>query len=109
MAISKQRANYLLHRVYRVLDGDEIYCRIAKLRNHRGMEIHGIAHNELGLFFVDPRHSLLPTVIHEALHVLYPEWSERKVMSMEEQICKKMSHRQWVNLLTKLAYKVQRG
>lgn len=47
-------------------------------------------------------HSSLST-IHESLHLIYPNWTERKVKKTENQIVMKMSIKQFSNLLFRLA------
>ncbi len=55
---------------------------------------------------MDPRGQLLPTFIHECLHLAYPSWSEERVLKTEEELVKQLSPKQWQNLLIKLANRV---
>ena len=38
--------------------------------------------------FLDYRRDVLPTLIHECLHALHPDWSERRVARWEKRIVK---------------------
>jgi len=45
--------------------------------------------------WLNPNEDILPTVIHEAIHCLRNDWSEKKVRKEEERICKKLTINQW--------------
>lgn len=52
---------------------------------------------------VDPRTNILSVLIHESLHYFYPTASENWVLSMENKILHKLTHRQIRNIIRCLA------
>ena len=57
--------------------------------------------------YLHPRQDILSTTIHEALHLIYPEWSEGKVIRVESSICKALSISQFKDLLRLIAIKIR--
>jgi len=110
--MEKKQADYFLRRVYKLLESDDgdLIFRLKKIRDEKGARVCGKCWTLLGVIHVDPRKELLPTTVHEALHMLYPEWSETKIKNAERGISHNMSERQYANLLVKLAdYFVRMG
>ena len=101
--MEKNRSKYLLARINKLLyeNNAELVIRLAKI--HHLQHARGLSWYTLGIIHVDPRKELLPTTIHEALHMIYPLWSETKIAKAERGICHKMSERQFANLLVRLA------
>lgn len=59
-----------------------------------------IAGEQQGRFIrLNPRMDILSTCIHEILHYLYPEWSEKKVLRVEIEICRTLSPRKFKKIL----------
>jgi hypothetical protein len=48
---------------------------------------------------LNPRMDILSTCIHEILHYLYPEWSEKKVLRTEIEICRSLSRLKFKRIL----------
>jgi len=48
---------------------------------------------------IDFRTDVLSTVLHESLHKIYPNWSERRVLIFEKELTDTMTARQAINLL----------
>lgn len=66
----------------------KIVIKERKLGRERAV---GQAYKENGLIEIDPRQNsfdYLDTVIHETLHVLFPELSESKVISNSKKLAK---------------------
>jgi len=101
--MTKKRANYLLSRVYKLLKDPESFLRLKRIRPEGKLEIAGLAYPWANVQVVDPRRDILPSTIHESLHLIYPNWTEKKVKSTENQIVMKMSIKQFSNLLFRLA------
>ena len=57
--------------------------------------------------YLHPRQDILSTVIHEALHLLYEDWSENKVCRTEASICKGLSITQFKKILRLIAIKIE--
>lgn len=49
--------------------------------------------------FVDPRHEMINTLIHEVLHRWHPDWCETKVLEEERKIMTGLSDRQIRNIV----------
>lgn len=62
----------------------------------------GITDCEKGIW-LDPNDRILPTIIHESLHILYPNKSEAEIYSLETKISKRISEQQMKRLLLLLA------
>lgn len=90
---AKQR--YLLKRIHAVLS------------NGRRVELNGriraLGYCDTEHIWLNPKGDILPTLLHEALHILYPDKIEESIIIMERSLSKSMSDRQWRNLLKKLS------
>ena len=101
--MTPSQATYYLHRIYKLLRNEELEVSLVHFRSY--IDEYGdrrVICGEAGLdeIAVDPRNvALADACIHEPLHVLRPDWSERKVKMATEQIAARMSLRQWRNLL----------
>jgi len=96
-----KKHKYYLSRINKLLNGYQHDILIG-LINIGGVE--GFSTDEQAV--IDPRGQLLPTLIHECLHMLYQSWPEDKVVKTEETLVKNMSAKQFQNLLIKLSYKI---
>ena len=76
-----------------------------KFRNMRGA--HGLAHIGDDLIELNPKGELIPTVVHEVLHHLHPDWSETKVLEYESKIMQLLSSRQMVRILLELSKAIE--
>ena len=56
---------------------------------------------------IDHRREIIPTLIHEFLHHIYPDWSETRVKNEECRIINSLSARQFKNLLRILGENIQ--
>lgn len=61
--------------------------------------IHGYYEHEKNLIVVDYRKLIIPTLIHEFAHHIYPEWAEYKIENLEKKIMKYITKKQSINLL----------
>lgn len=55
---------------------------------------------------LDPRCSILSTAVHECLHYLNPEWSEKRVLYTEEKILEMAKHIDLAKFLRYLGLKL---
>ena len=68
------------------------------------MSIEGLSNGDQVI--IDPRGQVLPTLIHECLHIAYPSWDEKKVSQIEKNLTDNLSAKQWMNLLIKFSNKI---
>jgi len=109
--LTKQKASYYLRRIYKLLQDEET---ILRLRNFKG-NLEGVAICEAKYMAVDPRKSFGATVIHECLHLLYPDkpmdydngQCSKWIRKTEEDIVAKLTSRQWANLYYRLGNKLR--
>ncbi len=62
-----------------------------KLGRHRvgGRGVYGFALKDRNRILIDPRQrgrTYLDTIIHEKLHLMFPEWSERRVIRTAREL-----------------------
>lgn len=62
-----------------------------KLGRHRiqGRSVFGFALQDRNKILIDPRQrgrTYMDTIIHEKLHLLFPEWSETKVIKTSKEL-----------------------
>lgn len=54
-------------------------------------EIAGITVRKTDTVYVDYRHDVIATILHECLHVIYPAWTEKGVAQAEKLILRHMT------------------
>ena len=59
--------------------------------------------------WLDPAKEVLPTLIHELIHIRYPDLSETKVLRMERKIAIQFTSEDWIELTVILAQQLQKG
>lgn len=92
--LSKREAYYVISRFYHVLKNQEITLSFHK---HKGL--CGTYDASQELITLDHRRDFIPTIIHEMLHFLHPEWCESKVLSHERKIATTLTPRQAINMM----------
>lgn len=90
------KERYYLYRIYALLKLRELDVFFQKLKRSRGET------DTVAAIYLDPKEQVLPTFIHECLHVLYPEWKESRVLLTEKRIFNSLSEKQIRNLLARL-------
>jgi hypothetical protein len=99
--MTKRQADYYLHRCYKLLADEETTLKHRKFRGN----LHGIAYGVIQAAIVDFRKDALSTVLHELLHLLYYDWSEKKIRDTEAGIVNHMTQRQWQTLCYRIGCK----
>jgi len=95
---TKEELYSITRRLYRLFKNHpEMFC-LKKLRGHKGWYDHTKIVIEL-----DYRTDILPTILHEAFHHWYPDWSETKVETAERNIINQCSIKQVKNIIKKFA------
>jgi len=96
--MTKKKADYYLHRCYKLLDDPETVLRHKKFKGN----LHGIAFAVIQSMTVDFRKDALSTIIHECLHILYPCQPEKWVLKVEKGVVDNMTQLQFQNLCFKV-------
>ena len=82
------------------------YITFKKLRINRGycitISVPNITYIEL-----DPRQILLPTLIHELAHSLFPNMTEVEILTLETSLINRLTMRQYIKLLKKAIVKIK--
>ena len=52
---------------------------------------------------IDPRYDVVPTIVHEILHGLHPDWDEKTVLREEKRVFRGLSPEQVVRLFKEFA------
>ena len=102
--MTKQQANKMLYKIYKMLDSISMQFRL-----NRKIAEHGITYvydNDPGngaAVYVDPeKREFMSTCLHEALHLTDWSMSETKVAKLEKAMMRKLTDRQLMNLLRRI-------
>jgi len=108
----RRRAHYLARKVIALLcDNDEGYrIRLQRLKGNKKLcikkyamsstNIYGLVDFASCLIVADFRYNPLNTIIHEVLHVLYPDAPEKDVCVMEKLVMKHLTENQAIAIWT---------
>jgi len=108
--MTHSQATYYLHRIYNLLKDEDVEFSLTYFRAF--IDEYGekrVTCGEAGIddIAVDPRNAeFKDACIHEPLHILYPDWSERKVRRMTDKIAGGLSLRQWRSLIGRFVARV---
>lgn len=75
------------------------------LRKMRG--VVGLCHDDMLEF--DYRKDIIPTMFHECIHFIYPEWSETKVLIAEKRLINHISTLQIAYFLKIISQKIYKN
>jgi hypothetical protein len=100
----------LMHRIYRVLRTDDFVLRFDRMvGNPETHARHGVdmnsagtvddPHEDMGTITVDHRYDIIASVVHECLHVIYPEATEEQIQALERFVIRDMHPAQAKRLL----------
>ena len=92
--IKEVNMSYFLSRLYHDLRMNPEIFKICKLKKST---VHGDCDFET--LRLDYRKDLYSTLVHEYLHYMFPDMTEREVMKEEKRIMNKMSIRQIKNMI----------
>lgn len=102
MAKSRTEIQSFVRKLYRFLDqGHDIQFK--KLRDYRGYIHYDPESVDTAAVTLDHRDKLLSTMIHEAIHYIYPEYTECQVLLLEREIVNGLSDRQVKNIIKRFA------
>ena len=97
-----KQCKYHLSKIHKVLNNPEYEFLIGIIPDNWNME--GMTNGDQVI--LDPRGQLIPTVIHECLHLAYPKWDEEKVSQIEKKLTQGLSAKQWHILIFKIALRI---
>jgi len=88
-----------IHKIYAVLKDEDILFKFKKLQHN----YNGVYDPENEEILIDFRGYFIPTIIHESLHIIYPEWKENEVLKEEKRLVNLLSQKQVANIIKLLA------
>ena len=106
LIFGKKKTRHYLNKILRLLGKKNVLVLFRQLGSKTSGE------SEPGLIkiiYLNAKHDILPTAIHEALHILYPDVSHKKIYLMEFTIHHHMSEAQNIRLLNKLTEAINRS
>lgn len=104
--ISKNQADYYFHRIIRLFKDWNLSVFLHSCdQGDAGYAMHG-PHPVIQL---DPGEDILPTAIHEAMHILYPELKDYMIVRLEYSIFFHLSDIQLIRLLNTLTSAINRN
>jgi len=93
-SLTKSDCNILFNQIiYFIKSSEDKFFKLKKLRGAMGycMWENGI--------FLDYRNELVPTLIHECIHYLNPDWCESQVLYAEKRVINSITSEQVIKLL----------
>ncbi len=87
-----------------LIDSDKVSCTYRKYKKWAGKFYH-----DTGVLAVNPRYDIIPTIMHEASHAIYPSYSEKRIMSIESSMMRFITHEMVNELLMSFCSNVIRN
>lgn len=109
----KRLADHLFRRIFSFLQEPELWkFRLVKLRGNikplrrlgHGINTVGCVEHDNEVIWIDYRDDVLPTLVHECLHALYPDASERRIIRLENLCMRQSGPLRGKRLLAQLAF-----
>lgn len=97
--MTKNQVKYRLQKLYRFLEDGHI-IEFKRMKFYRGFIV---THKYPTVVQLDYTDKLFPTLIHEFLHYIHPDWCESKILRAEREFVAKLTDRQIRNILKKFA------
>ena len=99
-----KKSRYILHRIYKLFRERKVVFKFdSKLRNDRYGQV--IYNMNIGGWMIkvnplnQPKEGIISTMLHECLHILYPDKEEPEIIKLEKLVYKYISDRQRENFL----------
>lgn len=92
--LTKVDCNKIFKRVIRLIETSDL--KFFKLKKLKGIMGYCEWENGIGL---DYRRELIPTLVHECIHFLYPKWSETQVLYAEKRVINSATIKQVIKLI----------
>lgn len=91
--LNQRQINYLFNKICKLLKKKgQINIIIKRMKKNRGLT------DEKNIW-LDPDDRILPTLIHECLHILYPDKDEKEITTLEKKVAKRITDNQMKKLL----------
>lgn len=87
-----------VRRLHRLLRTRPEIFEVGKLK-----KIRGYCKDDGSKIGLDYRDELIPTLLHEVLHYVHPDWDEQKVLKHEKIIINKLSKTRVKNIIKRFA------
>lgn len=100
--MNQRRARYYLYRIYQLLKSDQVPILIKRFKRKRG-------ETDSEIIWLNPNCDILPTFIHECLHVMYWNWCETKVERQATAIFTQLTNKQISNLLLRMSLAINKS
>jgi hypothetical protein len=98
-----QKDENLYRRIYQAIKNNKLRLFFAKIKQEK---VHGLWYGDCergtkskSISIVDPRGLLVATIIHEGLHQIMKDTSEKKIKKIEVRLLKQLTVRRRKNLL----------
>src|SRR3989339_1086887 len=98
--MSNNKVRYYLYRIYALLKSGNIDVTFQRSSRYQGQT------DQITTIYLSPNDRIFPTLIHECLHFIYPDWSETNVLVAERMIFAKLTEQQIRNLFQRMAYAI---
>lgn len=94
-----------------LIDKDQFVRKLYKLFRQKPKIFHvkklksarGYCHTDIEKIELDYRDEIISTLLHEALHFIYPDWPEEEVLWHETHLINKLSPRQIKNIIKRFS------
>ena len=106
--VDRRKVRYLMSRIYGVFIREGWRIRYARIQGNKALcKKHGVRLSTIGfvddeddhlLLYIDFRHDTLATIVHECLHVIYPDLEEKEILKLEKFMMDNMSRIQATRL-----------
>lgn len=96
--LSKPEVVKYARKIYDEIDSGTHKFHLKKLKEDRGY--YDCFTQDITL---DYRNQIIPTIIHELLHHIHPEWSEPQVLQMESYLINNLTENQIKTIIKKFA------
>ena len=110
--MTKAQADRFLHWLYKFIKNRTTFIRFKFLDENTLAEY--LAYNiddEVDIYDIpiDPTGPILVSIIHEGLHVLYPDKEEEVIVEMTMEVAGHLTEKQYRNLLVRLTEEILDG
>jgi len=93
----------IFKKVVRYLSEEQPDIYFAKFSN----VLKGVCYVDGSVIYLDPTQEILPTLLHEVLHAVYPTASENLINLIERRLMKWMEEAEWILLLDLLYFNLR--
>jgi hypothetical protein len=109
--MDRKEATKVIKRIYRAIEENMIRVHIKRMGDTMGWCRYEDDHIDIILNPDDRamKSCLLSTFIHECIHMLWNDLTEKQVLKMENEVFEALSDRQLENLFKRLTWRIGKG